>query len=106
MSVYPVLPSESDRLRSLEALELNNLGKHPELSAFVEAACILTGCPSGLASIMEEKSQRVQSCIGLDIDEVPRESTVCQFTILSKEVLVIPDTANDSRTAKIGRAHV
>lgn len=99
MPVYPVLPTESERLRSLEVLELNNLGKNPELSAFVEAACILTGCPSGLAAIMEEKSQRMQSCIGLDIDEVPRESTICQFTILSNEVLVIPDTANDPRTA-------
>src|SRR5690606_37937861 len=106
MPVYPVLPTESERLHSLEVLELNNLGKNPELSAFVEAACILTGCPSGLAAIMEEKSQRMQSCIGLDIDEVPRESTICQFTILNNEVLVIPDTANDPRTAKIGRAHV
>ncbi|MEG1239039.1 MAG: GAF domain-containing protein, partial [Flavobacterium sp.] len=48
---------------------------------------------------MESDLQRIQSCVGMDVDFVPRRETVCQYTIMSHDVLIIEDTFLDERTS-------
>jgi len=48
---------------------------------------------------MEADHQRIQSCVGMDVDFVPRRETVCQYTIMSRDVLIIEDTFLDERTS-------
>ncbi|MBV2228016.1 MAG: response regulator [Sphingobacterium mizutaii] len=96
----PIVPeNESERLNILYSFGLIAVGKLPELDVFAELACRITNCPSSIIAIMEKDQQRIQSCIGLDLETVDRKNTVCQYTILSSEPLMIEDTFLDSRTA-------
>ncbi|WP_409149927.1 response regulator [Sphingobacterium sp. BS-2] len=96
----PIVPeNESERLNILYSFGLIAIGKMPELDVFAELACRITNCPSSIIAIMEKDQQRIQSCIGLDLETVDRKNTVCQYTILSEEPLMIEDTFLDPRTA-------
>lgn len=99
MKKLPIPKNEVERINRLIAYNLKGLGKEPELDIFAQAACLITDCKSSLIAMMEEDMQYVQSCIGIEIDSVNRKDTVCQYTILSPEVLIIEDTLKDERTS-------
>ncbi|KAA5533952.1 response regulator [Paenimyroides baculatum] len=99
MTTYPMPPNENQRLESLKLHELLDLKKDPELDIFAEAACLITDCPVAIIGVMEANHQRIQSCVGMDVDFVPRRETVCQYTIMSRDVLIIEDTFLDERTS-------
>lgn len=99
MTTYPVPHNENRRLESLRLHELFDLAKDPELDIFAEAACLITDCPVAIIGVMEAEHQRIQSCVGMAVDFVPRRETVCQYTIMSNDVLIIEDTFADDRTA-------
>jgi len=92
-------PNENQRLESLKLHELLDLKKDPELDIFAEAACLITDCPVAIIGVMEADHQRIQSCVGMGVDFVPRRETVCQYTIMSRDVLIIEDTFLDQRTS-------
>lgn len=94
-----ILPdNEIERLKKLEFFDLLNLGKDPQFDVFAETACLIADCPASLIAIMESETQTIQSCIGLEIDSVARENTVCQYSIASGEVVIINDTLLDNRS--------
>jgi len=99
MNQYPIPNNEEGRLKKLEIFDLLDLGKDPQLDVFAETACLITGCPTSLIAIMESEKQVLQSCIGLSIDSVDRQHTLCQYSIASGEVVVINDTLLDERSA-------
>lgn len=90
--------NELGRLKKLEFFDLLNLGKDPQFDVFAETACLIADCPVSLIAIMESETQTIQSCIGLEIDSVQRENTVCQYSIASGEVVIINDTLLDDRS--------
>ncbi|UZJ64462.1 GAF domain-containing protein [Sphingobacterium sp. KU25419] len=99
MDNYPLPEHELERIRQLRTYELLGLGKDPELDVFAQAACLIADCPASLIAMMEEDTQRIQSCVGMELDTVERRNTVCQYTIMSKDVLVINDTLEDPRSS-------
>ncbi|MFD2553594.1 response regulator [Sphingobacterium tabacisoli] len=99
MKNNPVPPEELERLHRLQSYGLLGLGKEPELDVFAQAACLISDCPSALIAMMEENTQLIQSCVGMELDSVERSNTVCQYTIMSREALVIEDTFEDPRTS-------
>ncbi|OYD42243.1 PAS domain S-box protein [Sphingobacterium cellulitidis] len=99
MSMSIVPENEAERLNILYSFGLIGLGKLPELDIFAELACRITNCPTSIIAIMEKDMQRIQSCIGLDLETVERKNTVCQYTLLSDDSLMIEDTFLDPRTS-------
>jgi len=99
MNSYPLPDNEAERIKKLELLDLIKMAKDPELDVFAETACLITGCPSSLISIMESDTQRIQSCIGLALDSVDRQNTLCQYSVASSEVVIINDTLLDERSS-------
>lgn len=99
MDKNPISESEKKRLDKLRLLDLLKLDKNTELDVFAEAACLVTGCFGSLIGIMGSETQIVQSCVGMSLDVVDRENTICQYTILEKETIVINDTMLDERSA-------
>ncbi|MCX8534639.1 response regulator [Chryseobacterium luquanense] len=90
--------NEIGRLKKLEFFDLLNLGKDPQFDVFAETACLIADCPASLIAIMESETQTIQSCIGLEIDSVERENTVCQYSIATGDVVIINDTLLDDRS--------
>lgn len=90
--------NEIERLKKLEFFDLLNTGKDPQFDVFAETACLIADCPASLISIMESETQEVRSCIGLEIDSIARENTVCQYAVATGEVIIINDTLLDDRS--------
>ncbi len=99
MTTSMVPENELERLNILYSFGLIGLGKMPELDVFAEIACRITECPTSIIAIMEKDSQRIQSCIGIDLDMVDRKNTVCQYTLMGSNPLMIKDTFEDPRTS-------
>lgn len=99
MTSFPIPTNEIERIERLREYDLIGLGKDPEFDIFAQSAKLITGCSAALVALMEDDIQRIQSCIGLDLDTVERRNTVCQYTLMSPEALVISDTTKDYRTA-------
>lgn len=99
MNKYPVPENEAERLERLKIYDLLNLGKDPDLDVFAEAACLIADCPASLIAMMELETQTIQSCVGMSLDFVARKDTVCQYTIMNRDVLVINDTYLDERSS-------
>ena len=99
MEHYPFPDNEVERIQRLHLYDLHGLGKEPSLDVFAQAACLITDCPSSLIAMMEEETQFIQSCVGLELDSVDRRHTICQYTIMSRNVMVIEDTFNDPRSS-------
>ncbi len=99
MNKYPVPGNEAERQERLKIYDLLNLGKDPDLDVFAEAACLIADCPASLIAMMELETQTIQSCVGMSLDFVARKDTVCQYTIMNREILVINDTLLDDRSS-------
>jgi diguanylate cyclase (GGDEF)-like protein len=50
-------------------------------------------------TLLNHEKQWFKSVAGWVISELPKESSFCKFTVQGKDVLVIPDTLSDPRTA-------
>lgn len=98
MENYPVPGNELERLHKLSTYDLLGLGKDADLDVFATAACLITDSPASLIAMMEADTQHIQSCVGLDLETLDRRHTVCQYTIMSTELLIIEDTLLDSRS--------
>lgn len=99
MNTYPIPLNEDDRLTHLKRFNLLNLSKDSDFDVISKSAANFTHCPIALVSIMERDVQRIQSCIGMEVDFVDRKQTICQYTLMSTDALVIEDTLLDERTA-------
>jgi len=100
MSKYPVPANEEERIKKLAYFDLLDLAKDPQLDVFAETACLIVDCPASLIAMMESETQVIQSCIGMSLDFVDRKNTVCQYSIASGNVVVIPDTLLDERSSE------
>ncbi|MGK9121151.1 response regulator [Olivibacter jilunii] len=99
MRKFPIAENEPERIKQLKNYELLQPGRDPELDVFTKSASLICQSPIAFIAIIGENTQYVKSCIGMDIGDANREDTVCQFTILEKNPVVIPDTLLDDRTS-------
>ncbi len=84
----------------LEALRRYNILDTPPELAFdriTSLAARLFDVPIALVSLIDASRGWFKSCYGFDLQEVQRDATICNFALLSDEVLVIPDTRQDDR---------
>jgi len=88
-----ILPhNEADRLQALK--RYNILDTLPD-DAFDDATALVSyicGVPIAYISFIDESRQWFKSEIGLGFTQVPRELTLCQYTIMDSELVEIPDT--------------
>ncbi|MEP0872066.1 ATP-binding protein [Trichocoleus desertorum AS-A10] len=62
-------------------------------------AARLFDLPIALVSLVDESRAWFKSSVGFDACEVPRDTTLCNFALLTNEPLIIPDTRKDERFA-------
>lgn len=71
------------------------------LNSLVSTIC---NTPISLISFIDDERQWYKSKIGMDVEELPVEDTICQYTLLEDDILEIPDTLQDGRL--INNPHV
>ena len=96
------LPGDEDRrlavLRDYLALDVLSG------SVFVRLAGLMAqlfGARLSAISLVDRDRQLIKASHGLKIQEIPRELSFCAHTILSSEVLVVPDALRDPRFREI-----
>ena len=97
LEAAPLPINEAARLEALK--RYNILDTPPELAfdRITSLAARLFDVPIALVSLIDASRGWFKSCYGFDLREVQRDTTICNFTLLSNEVLVIPDTRQDDR---------
>lgn len=100
-------PVEAERVRDVERLGMLDTPPEGRFDQVTNMARRVLGVPAASLSLMDGDRQWMKSIRGLDIDEVPREKTVCRTTIArayrrpEDPMLVIPDAAADPEFAEI-----
>ncbi|MFV0208450.1 response regulator [Empedobacter falsenii] len=91
MENFPIPTNEKQRLQAVYDYNLQEHDKDEELEVFANAASLICNAPIALVSIFDENYQVIKANCGIEVDIVPRQQTICQFSLMEEEILVIDD---------------
>ncbi|WP_414542094.1 GAF domain-containing protein [Nostoc sp. CCY0012] len=95
----PLPANEGERLEALRRYNILDTPAEVAFDRITSLAARLFNMPMALVSLVDESRGWFKSSYGIDLREVQRDATICSLTLLSNEVLVIPDTRQDNRLA-------
>ena len=97
---FPISPNEIERLAELERYAI--LGTPPEIAfdRITSLAARFFQVPIAALNFIAGDYQWFKSCVGLDMTWTSRNVSVSSWAILADEVMVIPDTLEDSRVCR------
>jgi diguanylate cyclase (GGDEF)-like protein len=93
------LIDEPARLAALRRYEARESGDNRPLNRIVDLVKQVIGVPIAAVTLMDEKSQRMKAISGLDVTELPRPETFCNYTIAQKGPFAVNDALADPRFA-------
>lgn len=88
---------ENNRLKNLYELQVLDTPKERTLDNLTELAANICQTSMAFISLVDKHRLWFKSCIGIDLTEIPREISFCQYTIEQKEILEIIDAKSDTR---------
>lgn len=94
---FPLPENETQRIRTLHALELLDTEPDERFNRLTRLAQRLFDTPIALLSLVDSDRQWFKSRIGLNIRETPREASFCTYAILGDDPLIVPDATEDDR---------
>ncbi|SDF47574.1 PAS domain S-box-containing protein [Mucilaginibacter pineti] len=97
MSVFPVPANEAERLKALHDYEILDSLAENEFDRITQLATLICDMPISLVSLIEKDRQWFKSRIGLEGSEIPRTLAFCQYTIMEKALMEVPDASKDER---------
>jgi len=92
--------TENDRLAALDKTALLDSLPEERFDRLTRLASAALGTDIALVSLIDENRQWFKSRHGLQASETPRNQAFCAHAIKSKDIMVVPDAAKDSRFAK------
>ena len=95
MSKAPLPSNEPERLASLLELDLDYSDLESEFKNIVTLVARTTGMEMSLVNLIDTFTQWTIATHGITVDSMPREESVCQFTILEDNYLEIKDLSLD-----------
>ncbi len=90
---------EEARLRSLHSYAILDTPPEAAFERIARLAARFLCTPVAMVSFVDEKRQWIKASCGLELRETPRTNSFCNHTILSDEVMVVPDARLDARFA-------
>jgi hypothetical protein len=87
---------EKARLRALDALQVLDTPREERFDRLVQLVKELFGVPVVAVNFIDENRQWAKAQVGL-VDEMPRDESVCTWTIREEKSLVVPDITADER---------
>lgn len=96
---YPLPQNETERLAALQSYNLDNQGLSDSLETITDLAADHFGVDISSINIINEHSQDFLACHGRtnDWEAMDREDSICTFTILEDDVMVVEDVTEDPR---------
>jgi GAF domain-containing protein len=95
-----LLPAnETERLAALHRYKILDTPPEAAFDRLTTLAARLFAVPTVLISLVDASRAWFKSGLGFDAREVPRDTTLCSFAVLTDEPLIVPDTRLDVRFA-------
>lgn len=108
MSVTPT--DEMHRLRALYNYEILDTEFEKDFDDLALLAAQVCEVPIAYISFIDAERQWMKAKVGLDVIENERDMTICTFTILQDQLLMVEDTLQDDRFADnpfvVGEPHI
>ena len=109
IGILPVenIPNEKSRLEEVKRLGILNkdFSDEAKYNSLTQLATIITKSKIGLINILGANIQQCKTSYGFSViektitEEIPREISICQYSLASpKEPLIIDDLNSDERT--------
>lgn len=89
--------NEFERLIELSELDLDYTNLEDNLEDLTQLAARIVGTQVSLINLIDSYTQWSVADYGMDIQQAPREESVCQYTILEDDSLEIKDLSKDER---------
>ncbi len=93
----PIPENEWERIIKLSDLDLDYSGLQENFKDLSKLAAKVAGTEISLVNLIDSFSQWTISNYGLPIEQMLREDSVCQYTIVAKESFEVKDLTNDER---------
>lgn len=103
MQVYelkvPLPQNEAARLDALQRYDILDTNAEQAFDDLTHLAAQICSTPIAFVSLVDMNRQWFKSQVGLMLNEVPRDASLCAYTILRHDLLIILDTLLDERFA-------
>lgn len=97
-TIHPPIPeNEMERVFKLAELDIDYSDMQENLKDLTKLAAKVAGTEISLINLIDTFTQWTISNYGLPLAQMPREDSVCQYTIVSKESFEVNDLARDDR---------
>lgn len=93
----PIPVNEMERIIRLSELDLDYSDIQESLKDLTKLAAKVAGTSISLINLIDTFTQWTVARYGLDLEQMPREESVCQYTIVSEESFEVPDLTTDDR---------
>lgn len=93
----PIPKNEFERIIDLSDYDLDYSGLEDNFKDLARLAANVAGTKISLVNLIDSFTQWSISNHGLDIDQMPREESVCQYTIMDDQPFEIADLSADDR---------
>jgi K+-sensing histidine kinase KdpD len=97
MIKVPIPENEMDRLMSLSEFDLDYDNLEDNFKDLTKLAAKVAGTEISLINLIDSFTQWTISSHGLDIEQMPREESVCQYVIAEDNIFEVKDLSIDER---------
>ncbi|MFN8671795.1 MAG: ATP-binding protein [Candidatus Sericytochromatia bacterium] len=91
------IKKEEERLNKLYSFNILDTLPEESFDNITYLASIICNTPIAAITLIDKKRQWIKSDLGLNIKEIKREDSFCQYTILDNQVFIVEDTFEDDR---------
>jgi two-component system NtrC family sensor kinase len=88
---------EAARLAALDRYALLDTEPEQSFDDIVILAAHICRTPMALLSLVDDRRQWFKSRFGVQVQETPREMSICAYAIQQNKLFVVPDTTKDDR---------
>ncbi|CAK0772798.1 putative Histidine kinase [Azospirillaceae bacterium] len=89
--------NEDQRLGDLYEYQILDSAAEESFDRITRIASELLSIPIAIVSFVDQHRQWFKSIVGIEIREIPRNISLCNYTIIQGDVFVITDTSKDVR---------
>jgi signal transduction histidine kinase len=97
MLTPPIPENEMGRLMSLSDFDLDYAGQEDNFKDLTKLAAKVAGTEMSLINLIDSYTQWTISSHNLELEQMPREESVCQYVLMGDETLEVADLSADER---------